>query len=251
MKPYFLRSSSTLTGQVLPALRLAGAASLLALAAGCATGPQASPQDPFEPFNRGVSTFNDRVDDAVLRPVATAYRKVLPSPIRAGVGNFFDNLSDVWSFVNSALQLKVQNTAETFMRVSVNTVFGLAGVLDVATEAGLYRHSEDFGQTLGRWGVGSGPYVVLPLLGPSTLRDTAALPVDRLGSVFGYVNDIPVRNSMYLLRAVDIRANLLRATQLIGDAALDKYTFTRDAYLQRRRNEVYDGNVPDNDDSDR
>lgn len=241
---------ANLTRAVEPAMRRAGAVGLLVLTVGCASGPHASPNDPFEPFNRGVSSFNDRVDDAVLRPVATAYRKVLPSPVRTGVGNFFDNLSDVWSFANSALQLKVQNTAETFMRVSVNTVFGLAGLLDVATEAGLYRHSEDFGQTLGRWGVGSGPYVVLPLLGPSTLRDTLALPVDSAGSVLGHVNDIPVRNSMYALRAVDTRANLLRATQLIGDAALDKYTFTRDAYLQRRRNDVYDGNVPD-DDSER
>lgn len=164
--------------------------------------------------------------------------------MRTGVNNFFGNLSDVWSFVNSVLQLKLQNSAETFMRVNVNTVFGLGGLLDIATEAGIDRHSEDFGQTLGRWGVPSGPYVVLPLFGSSTLRDTAAWPIDRRGDLLRALNDIPVRNSLYVLRVIDGRASLLRAGQLLDDAALDKYSFTRDAFLQRRRNEVHDGNLP-------
>jgi len=244
MKP---RSNSHLPSAVRGAvsvLRRIGAIALLALATGCATGPNAIPADPFEPFNRGVSRFNDTVDDAVLRPAATAYRQVLPSPVRTGVNNFFGNLSDVWSFANSVLQLKLQNSAETFMRVNVNTVFGLGGLLDVATEAGIDRHPEDFGQTLGRWGVPSGPYLVLPLLGPSTVRDTAALTVDRQGDLLNAIHDIPVRNSLYVLRVIDIRANLLRAGQLLDDAALDKYSFTRDAFLQRRRNEVHDGNLP-------
>jgi phospholipid-binding lipoprotein MlaA len=124
----------------------------------------------------------------------------------------------------------------------------LGGILDVATEAGIDRHSEDFGQTLGRWGVPSGPYLVLPILGPSTVRDTAALTVDRQGDLLSAVNDIPVRNSLYFLRAIDLRANLLRAGQLLDDAALDKYSFTRDAFLQRRRNDVYDGNLPNDGD---
>ena len=220
----------------------------LILLTGCATGPNANPADPLEPFNRKVASFNDAVDDAVMRPVATAYQSAVPSLMRRGVSNFFGNLSDVWSFVNSVAQLKLQNSAETFMRVNVNTLFGLGGLLDIATEAGIDRHSEDFGQTLGRWGVASGPYLVLPLLGPSTLRDTVALPVDDWwGNAVGYVSDIPVRNSLYGLQMVDTRSNLLSATQLIDQAALDKYSFTRDAFLQRRRNEVYDGDPPDED----
>ncbi len=229
-------------------LRLAGALGMLVLATGCATGPRTTaqnPADPFEPLNRSVSRFNDVVDDNVLVPAATAYRKVLPSPVRSGVNNFFGNLGDVWNFANNVFQLKAQNSAETFMRLNVNTFFGLGGLIDVATELGIDRHPEDFGQTLGRWGVPSGPYVVLPLLGPSTVRDTAALPVNVQGDLVRQVADIPVRNSMYVLRIVDLRSNYLRASQLIGDAALDRYSFTRDAYLQRRRSEVYDGNPPD------
>jgi phospholipid-binding lipoprotein MlaA len=240
MKP---RSSAALSAPTF-GLRLFAAA-LLVLLTGCATGPGASRNDPFEPMNRQVYRFNEAVDDAVLRPTATAYRRILPSPIRTGINNFFGNLSDVWSFANSVLQLKLQDSAQTFMRVNVNTVFGLGGVLDVASEAGIDRHSEDFGQTLGRWGVPAGPYLVLPLLGPSTVRDTAALPVDRQGDLLNAVQDIPVRNSLYVLRLVDIRANLLRAGQLLDDAALDKYSFTRDVFLQRRKAEVYDGNLPD------
>ncbi|VTU24030.1 putative phospholipid-binding lipoprotein MlaA precursor [Variovorax sp. PBS-H4] len=226
------------------AVRCLGAVAALAIATGCASGPKANPADPFEPFNRGVTRFNDVVDDAVLVPAATAYRRVLPSFVRTGVNNFFGNLSDVWSFANSVLQLKLQNSAQTFMRVNVNTVFGLGGLLDIATEAGIDRHSEDFGQTLGRWGVPSGPYVVLPLLGSSTVRDTAALTIDRQGDLLNQINDIPWRNSLYFVRVIDARSNFLRASQLIDDAALDKYTFTRDAYLQRRHNEVHDGDLP-------
>lgn len=217
----------------------------LALLAGCATGPNANPADPLEPLNRQVARFNDTVDDAVLRPVATVYRQVLPSPVRTGVNNFFSNLSDVWSFANSVAQLKLQDSAQTFMRVNVNTFFGLGGLLDIATEAGIDRRTEDFGQTLGYWGVPSGPYLVLPLLGPSTVRDAAALPIDVNGDPVNYVTNIPLRNSMYALRLVDLRSNLLRAGQLLQDAALDRYSFTRDAFLQRRRNEIHDGNLPD------
>jgi phospholipid-binding lipoprotein MlaA len=217
----------------------------LALATGCATGPNANPDDPLEPFNRQVTSFNDALDNAVLKPVATAYRDALPSPVRKGVSNFFGNLADVWSFVNSVAQFKLQNSAETFIRVNVNTFFGLGGLLDIATEAGIDRHSEDFGQTLGRWGVGSGPYLVLPFFGPSTVRDTAALPVDFVyGSAVGYVSNVPLRNSLRGLRVIDTRAKLLSVSELLEGAALDKYSFTRDAFLQRRRNEVYDGNPP-------
>ena len=214
------------------------------MAAGCATGPGANPADPLEPFNRGVARFNDNVDEAVLKPVASAYRRTLPSMVRTGVNNFFGNLSDVWNFANSVLQLNLRHSTDNFMRIPVNTVFGLGGLLDVATEAGIDRHPEDFGQTLGRWGVPSGPYVVLPLLGPSTVRDGSALLVDRQGDLLNQVNDIPWRNSMYMLRVVDTRSNFLRASELLGEAALDKYSFMRDAYLQRRRNEIHNGDLP-------
>ena len=148
---------------------------LLALA-GCAAGP--NPTDPREPFNREVSKLNEHVDSVVFRPVATVYREQVPAMARTGVSNFFGNLSDAWSSVNSLLQFKLQNAAEDWMRFSFNTVFGFAGVLDIASEMNIERHREDFGQTLGRWGVPAGPYIVLPLLGSSTLRDTVALPVD-------------------------------------------------------------------------
>lgn len=245
MKPRSSLADSSAVGSVFSRLRWAFAAGAVLLASGCATGPNANPADPFEPLNRQVSRFNQGLDDAILKPAATVYHAVLPSPVRTGVSNVFGNLSDVWSFVNSVAQLKLENSAQTFMRVNVNTFFGFGGLFDIATEAGIYRHSEDFGQTLGRWGVPSGPYLVLPVLGPSTLRDTIALPVDIQGDLVGHIGQISVRNSMYFLRLVDIRSNLLRVGQLLDDAALDRYTFTRDAFLQRRRSEVNDGDLPD------
>jgi len=223
------------------------ALSFLALLAltGCATGPNANPRDPLEPFNRGVYHLNDAVDRAVLKPVATAYRDVLPSPIRTGVNNFFGNLQDAWSAVNSALQLKGEAAGNNLVRFGVNTFLGLGGVLDIASEMRIERHTEDFGQTLGYWGVGAGPYIVLPLLGPSTVRDTAALPVDAQGNLVSGISDVATRNSATALNLLDRRARLLDATQLLDQVALDPYTFTRDAHLQRRRNSVYDGNPPD------
>ena len=212
---------------------------------GCATASsQASnPIDPFEPLNRSVFRFNEGVDRAVFRPVATAYRDTLPLMVRTGVGNFFGNLGDVWSLANNVMQLKLQNSAETFMRLNVNTIFGLGGLLDIATEAGIERHREDFGQTLGYWGVPAGPYVVLPLLGPSTVRDTVALPVDHYGDLLSIVHDAGARNGLYGLKIVDERANFLRAGQMLDEMALDKYSFTRDAFMQRRQSEVSGGSV--------
>jgi phospholipid-binding lipoprotein MlaA len=225
--------------------RWMGVSAVLSVLAACATGPQANPLDPLEPFNRGVTRFNDVVDENVLVPVATTYTRVLPSLVRTGVANFFNNVGDVWNLANNVAQAKLQNSAQTFMRLNVNTIFGLGGLLDIATEAGIDRHDEDFGQTLGYWGVGSGPYLVLPLLGPSTVRDTAALPVDRWGDPLSHMNDVAWRNSLNVLNLVDTRAKYLRAGRLLDDAALDKYTFTRDAYLQHRRSDIYDGNPPD------
>ena len=147
---------------------------VLVVSAGCATAPGGDARDPWEPYNRSMTSFNDAVDDAVLKPVATVYRDVLPQPVRTGFGNFFGNLGDVWSFVNNVLQAKPEGSLHSFWRVVVNSTIGLGGVLDPATEMRLERHREDFGQTLGRWGVPPGPYFVIPLLGPSTVRDTAA-----------------------------------------------------------------------------
>jgi phospholipid-binding lipoprotein MlaA len=208
---------------------------LLAMLQGCAMSPNANPRDPWEPFNRGVYSFNDGLDEAVVKPVATAYQQVTPQIMRTGVTNFFGNIGDVWSFVNNVLQLKPAESVETFFRVGVNTSIGLFGLIDVASELRLKKHSEDFGQTLGYWGMPAGPYVVLPLFGPSTLRDSLALPVDAKGNLVGRVDDVALRNSLVTLRLVDLRANLLRAGRLLDAAALDKYSFTRDAYLQRRR----------------
>lgn len=213
----------------------------------CATGPNADPRDPLEPFNRGVYGFNDAVDRVVVKPVAIAYRDVLPSPLRTGVRNFFNNLQDLWSFVNNTLQLKGEGAGNSIVRFGVNTAFGLGGLLDIATEMRIERFPEDFGQTLGHWGVGAGPYVVLPLLGPSTLRDTAALSIDANGNAVSHINDLSTRNALTVLNLVDRRAGLLEASKMLDEVALDTYTFTRDAFLQRRRSLVYDGDPPDDD----
>ena len=208
---------------------------LLALLQGCASGPNANPADPLEPLNRTVFQFNDGLDKAVLKPVATAYKSVTPSPIRAGVGNFFNNLLDVRTFINNVLQLKVEDAVETAMRLGVNTVFGMGGVLDVASEMELERHPQDFGQTLGRWGVGAGPYLVLPVLGPSSVRDAVGTVVQSSTDVVTNLSNVPTRNSLTALRVVDLRSGLLQATDLHDLASLDRYAFARDAYLQRKR----------------
>ena len=225
-------------------LALGVGVALLVLASGCATVANPDPRDPFEGYNRSMTRFNTAVDDAVLKPVATAYLQALPQPVRTGVGNFFGNLGDAWSFVNNVLQAKPEAALHSFWRVVVNTTMGMGGVLDPATEMRMRRSREDFGQTLGRWGVPSGPYLVLPLLGPSSVRDTAALPVDWYGQPLGQVNDVSVRNSLRAIDFVDRRARLLQAGEILDAAALDSYMFMRDAYLQRRQNEVHDGNPP-------
>jgi phospholipid-binding lipoprotein MlaA len=208
--------------------------------AGCATGPDVHPRDPLEPFNRGVSSFNDAVDRVALKPVATLYTTVTPNPVRTGVSNFFGNLRDVWSTVNAALQLKPQAATENALRVGFNTFFGFGGLIDLASEMGIERTPLDFGQTLGRWGVPSGPYLVLPVFGPSSVRDAAGFGVETSGDLVSHIDNIPARNSLYALRAVETRANLLRATAMLEGAALDPYSFTRDIYLQRRQSRIDD-----------
>ena len=205
-----------------------------ALLTGCATVANPDPRDPLESYNRSMTNFNEQLDALVLKPVAIAYQDVTPPPVRTGVSNFFANIGDVWSFVNNVLQLRGEAAASTFMRVNVNTFMGIGGVLDIASELGIDRYKQDFGLTLGHWGMATGPYLVLPILGPSTVRDTLALPVDMKGNVIGYVDPVSARNSLYVLRAVDVRANLLRAGSVLDSAALDKYSFTRDVFLQVR-----------------
>jgi phospholipid-binding lipoprotein MlaA len=218
------------------------AALVLALAA---TGAAAQ-NDPLEGWNRGVQKFNDGVDEAVLKPVAEGYRKVVPEFVRTGVTNFFGNLGDGWSAVNHLLQGKPAGALNMTLRMAVNTTFGLGGVLDIATEAGIEREAEDFGQTLGVWGLPAGPYLVLPLLGPSSLRDSAgtALSFSTRTSP-QYTDDQGTLNGALLLNVVNTRANLLGATRLLDDLAADRYTFLRDAYTARRRSLVYDGNPPE------
>ena len=220
------------------------AGSVLLALTGCASG-RINPRDPLEAFNRKSLQFNEGIDAIVLKPIATVYKGHVPPIVRTGVSNFFSNMSDGWSAVNSALQFKFQNAAENFMRLNVNTFFGLGGILDIASEFNIERHREDFGQTLGHWGVPAGPFIMLPLLGPSTLRDTLALSIDRRGDVVHYVVPTDDRYELYILRAVDVRSNLLRVGTVLEEAALDRYSFIRDAHLQRRRAEIFDGDPDD------
>ncbi len=238
--------------------RLAGALglTLALLGAGCATvpggtaggaapAPQASsPEDPWERFNRSIFSFNEAVDEAVLKPVATAYRKVVPELVRKGVSNFFGNLDDAWSAVNHLLQGKPGASLEMGMRVATNTVVGLGGLLDPASELGITKRSEDFGQTLGRWGLGPGPYVMLPFLGPSTVRDTVGRVADRQVSASNWVTSEAAGYGLTTLELVNVRASLLDTTRLLDGVALDKYSFLRQAYLARRLDAVYDGAPP-------
>jgi phospholipid-binding lipoprotein MlaA len=206
------------------------------LLAGCA-GP--NPRDPYEGFNRAMFSFNDTVDTYALKPAATAYKNVLPSFVQTGVNNFFGNLADAWSAVNNLLQGNGQAGMSDVSRFALNSTLGIVGLFDIASEAGLQKHKEDFGQTLGVWGVPSGPYLMLPLLGPSTVRDTAALPLDIKGDIWAYKEPVYIRNTGTALRVVDQRANLLDASSLLEDAALDRYEFIRDGYLQRRESQIH------------
>lgn len=223
---------------------------LLLLLTGCASTN--NPRDPLEPMNRAVYQFNDGLDKVLLKPVATVYKSVVPQFVRTGVNNFFGNLYDVLTALNNMLQGKFADALSDTGRVVVNTTIGVAGLIDVGSEIGLEKHKEDFGQTLGRWGLADGPYLQLPVLGPSSLRDGAGVFVDvKLDPVAWIWRDhIPVRNSLWGLFTVNLRANLLDSTKILDEAALDPYEFQRDAYLQRRRNLVYDGNPPPEKDPD-
>jgi phospholipid-binding lipoprotein MlaA len=212
------------------------------LLGGCATS--GNPKDPIEGFNRAMYGFNEVVDKAVIKPVAQGYDAVLPSPVRTGVTNFFGNIADFFIGVNNLLQGKPGDAASDIGRVLVNSTVGILGLIDVASEMGMEKHEEDFGQTFGRWGVGDGAYVVLPFFGPRTVRDTAGLVVDVAADPVGNIDHVPTRNTLLALRIVDTRADLLPADKVIEEAALDKYAYVRDGYLQRRLNLIHDGNPP-------
>jgi len=228
-------------------LQVLGLGLLLVMLQACAaTAPMASddPRDPFEAMNRQVTGFNDRVDAAVLKPVAKTYAQLVPGIVRTGVRNFFGNLGDVWSLANNAAQLKLKATGDTALRIGMNTFLGLGGVIDVATDFGIDKHRADFGLTLGHWGVPQGPYLVLPLFGPSTIRDAVALPVDIHGDLSRQSASSKKRDAALALKLTDAREGLLKIVDAVKEASLDPYTFMRDAYLQKRRNDLYDGNPP-------
>ncbi len=214
----------------------------ISLLGGCATN--GDPRDPLEPLNRSIYHFNDVVDKTVVKPVATGYKNAVPGPVRTGIGNFFSNLNDMVVFFNDLLQLNLSQGASDFSRTFWNSTIGVAGVFDVATSFDLPKHDEDFGQTLGYWGVGSGPYLVLPFLGSSTVRNAVGQIVDSHVDLVYQQDDMAVRDSAVLLRVIQKRSLYLGARRTLLQAALDPYVFVREAYFQRRRNLIYNGNPP-------
>jgi phospholipid-binding lipoprotein MlaA len=218
---------------------------MLVVLTGCATtSDYRDPRDPIEGFNRAMYEFNDALDRAVVKPLAKGYKAIMPAPIDKGITNFFSNLADVGSAINNLLQFKLKRAATDVGRIVVNSTIGILGFIDVASNMNLEKSGEDFGQTLGAWGAGPGPYIVLPILGPSSGRGVFGLVVDWYTDPVRYVKPNRWRNSLIVLRGIDRRADLLSAGKVLEEAALDPYEFTRDAYLQKRRNDVYDGNPP-------
>lgn len=210
---------------------------------GCATTYN-NPKDPFEGFNRAMFAVNEGLDTVAFKPLAKGYDAVAPLPVKTGVGNFFGNVRDVWTALNNLLQGKVGDAASDVGRVLVNTTVGIGGVFDVATEMGLQKHEEDLGQTLGKWGVGAGPYFYWPIIGPRTTRDTLGWAVDTHFDPVWNIDDVSLRNTLVGVRFVDTRASLLPSDKVVEEAAFDKYSYIRDAYLQHRRSEIHDGNPP-------
>ncbi|UVE69541.1 VacJ family lipoprotein [Burkholderia pyrrocinia] len=209
-----------------------------AMLTGCATGPNRNPNDPFEPMNRTMYKINDTVDSNIAVPIAKGYQKITPTPVRTAISNFFSNLGDLGNMANNLLQLRITDATQDLMRVTMNSLFGVAGLIDIATPAGLPKHHQDFGLTLARWGVPSGPYLVLPVFGPSTIRDGVGRAVDVRFNLLNYIEPA-ARNPMYIAQFISARSDLLGATDLLKQAALDPYSFVRDAYLQQRKSLTY------------
>ena len=221
---------------------------LMALACVGNVFAEENPRDPYEGFNRSMFAVNEAIDKYAAKPVAQAYDNVVPLPVKASVGNFFGNVGDLWIGANSALQGKFGDAGVDLGRLLINSTVGIFGLFDVASELGLEKHEEDFGQTLAVWGVGSGGYLFWPVIGPRNVRDTAGFGVDSYIDPVWRISAVPVRNSMVVLRFVDVRASLLPADKVVEEAALDKYAYIRDAYQQRRRNQIFDGRPPRLDD---
>jgi phospholipid-binding lipoprotein MlaA len=229
-----------MSGQVTLGARALAAMAMAALA-GCAAAP--SQVDPFEPANRAMFEVHEVADKYVMKPVVDVYTAVVPKLVRTGVSNFFNNIDDLFSGINALLQGKPDKAGDDFGRVMLNT-FVMGGIFDVASDLGIERGGEDFGQTFGVWGLPQGPYLFVPLVGPTTVRDGSGLLVRIYVGPVGFIPDVPVRNSLYGVGAVDIRAQATDAISIADTASLDKYLFIRNAYLQRRRYLVYDGKVP-------
>lgn len=220
---------------------------LVALACSGASADE-NPRDPYEGFNRSMFAVNEVIDKYAAKPVAQVYDNAAPLPVKASVGNFFGNAGDLWIGVNSALQGKFGDAGIDLGRLLINSTLGIFGLFDVASELGLERHDEDFGQTLAVWGVGDGGYLFWPVIGPRNVRDTVGFAVGTYADPVMYVRPVSVRNSMSALRFVDVRASLLPSDKVVEEAALDKYAYIRDAYLQRRRSQIFDGRPPRLDD---
>jgi phospholipid-binding lipoprotein MlaA len=223
--------------------RLSALACATAIASGCAS-VDSNPADPFEGFNRAMFAVNEGLDTVAIKPVAEGYDAVAPLPVKVAVGNFFGNIWDSWTAINNLLQGKGGDALSDVGRVLVNSTIGIGGAFDVASEMGLTKHSEEFGQTLGKWGVPDGPYFYWPIIGPRTTRDTFGWMVDTYYDPVWRVDNIPLRNSLVSVRYIDLRASVLPTDKVIEEAAFDKYSYIRDAYLQHRLSEIFDGDPP-------
>jgi phospholipid-binding lipoprotein MlaA len=224
------------------ASRLLCVAALATVLAGCAATP--SRVDPLEPMNRALFEVNDVAERVVIKPVVTVYQTVLPHFVRTGIANVFGNIDDLFSAVNGLLQGKLDKAGNDLGRVMVNSMFGLGGLIDVASDAGIERGNEDFGQTFGYWGLGQGPYLFIPFFGPTTVRDGTGFLVRIAAGPVGFIPDVPVRNSLYGVGYVDLQSQASEAKSVAETAALDRYRFIRNGYLQKRRYDVHDGNPP-------
>lgn len=222
--------------------RLTAFSLLLTVLTGCAT--HGDSRDPWEPFNRGMFTFNDTLDTYMMKPIAEGYQWITPDFVDQGVTNFFHNLTDISVTANDLFQFKFKQGGQDAARLLINTTVGVGGLIDVASEIGLDKHHEDFGQTLAVWGVPYGPYLVLPFLGPSSPRDAAGTVADGFMNPISYTPLFPVRIGLYSLKTIDLRADNLSASEILDEAALDRYAFIRNAYFQRREFLIYDGEPP-------
>ena len=223
-----------------------GVVAITLLITGCATTQSESHvNDPFEGYNRVMHSFNDTVDKNVLKPVAQGYDFVMPAPASKGVSNFFSNLNEITVIINDVLQFKMMQAFEDTSRFAINSTIGIVGLVDVASDFGFKKNNEDFGQTIGAWGISPGPYLVLPFLGPRDVRDTVGLVGDFYTAPVTHVQGPDARNPIMATRIIDDRANLLKAEKVLNEAAIDEYAYIRDAYLQRRQNLVHDGNPPE------